>query len=63
MRSDLLDLWRSQHRDCENDGPFGSISEARLVLSDHGGHGGACRQYLAAHAFSLGSEDGTDYAY
>lgn len=63
MRSDLLDLWRSQHRDCGIEAPFGSISEARLVLSDHSGHGGDCHQYLAAHAYSLGSEDGTDYAY
>ncbi|MGV9540952.1 hypothetical protein ACWDSF_06465 [Nocardia beijingensis] len=62
MRSEQLDLWRSAHRDCATESPFGSIREARLVLSDHSGHGGACHQYLAAHAYSLGSEDGLDYA-
>lgn len=57
------DQWRHTHRRCSGEGPFRSLEQARFVSNIHSGHGPACLQYLAAHAYSLGSEDGTDYAY
>ncbi|MEU2106518.1 hypothetical protein [Nocardia sp. NPDC019255] len=57
------EMWRHNHRHCHHDGTFRSLDEARFVSNVHSGHGPACLQYLAAHAYSsLGSEDGLDYA-
>jgi hypothetical protein len=43
------DRWRSIHQNCaDTPGPITSLEQARYVLTLHAGHGGGCRQYLAA---------------
>jgi hypothetical protein len=56
-----VEMWRHRHRLCHADGAFRSLSEAEFVANVHGGHGPSCKQYLSAHAFSLGSGDVADH--
>jgi hypothetical protein len=53
--------WRHTHRRCADEGPYRSLEQARFVAAIHSGHGGTCHQYLAAHAYSLGSGDVADH--
>ncbi|MFI2284058.1 hypothetical protein [Nocardia beijingensis] len=54
---DIRDLWAAHYRDCGIEPTDLDLERARFVLTAHSGHGGGCLQYLAAMAYSLGSEE------
>lgn len=54
---DIRDLWATHYRDCGTEPIDLDLERARFVLAAHSGHGGGCLQYLAAMAYSLGSEE------
>ncbi len=49
LPSSVTDLWEHEHGDCRAD-PVMELSRdrANFILCKHAGHGGQCRQYLAA---------------
>lgn len=49
--SDTRDMWLMNSRDCSHDPGELTYDRARFILTVHAGHGGGCRQYLAAAAF------------
>ncbi|MBY8862617.1 hypothetical protein K7711_39530 [Nocardia sp. CA2R105] len=49
--SGTRDMWLMNSRDCSHE-PVDLTDElARFILAVHAGHGGGCRQYLAASAY------------
>jgi hypothetical protein len=44
-------MWLMNSRDCSHDPGELTYDRARFILTVHAGHGGGCRQYLAAAAF------------
>ncbi|MCM6775843.1 hypothetical protein NDR87_17625 [Nocardia sp. CDC159] len=47
---DARDPWLAGSRDCAHEPADLSYDHARFILAVHAGHGGGCRQYLAAAA-------------
>ncbi|RDI68573.1 hypothetical protein [Nocardia pseudobrasiliensis] len=48
---DVRDLWLAGSRNCASEPSDLSFDRARFILAVHAGHGGGCRQYLAAAAY------------
>lgn len=53
VRATQADLWRA--RSCDDSSPIDSLPEAQFTLTEHSGHGGACRRYAAAMRRATGS--------
>ncbi|MEU6186873.1 hypothetical protein [Nocardia sp. NPDC047038] len=53
---DTRDLWDANYRDCGTEPADLDLDRARFILAAHSGHCGWCLQYLAAMAFSFGSQ-------
>lgn len=50
------EMWRNLHRFChDTPSPIAGLTEARFVLTEHAGHGPACRQFAAALRRATGS--------
>ncbi|WP_280263629.1 hypothetical protein [Nocardia wallacei] len=49
--SDARDRWLMDSRDCAHEPADLTYDRARFILAVHAGHGGRCRQYLAAAAY------------
>jgi hypothetical protein len=49
--ADTRDLWLMESRDCHHEPADLTYDRARFILAVHAGHGGGCRQYLAASAY------------
>ncbi|MFJ1457808.1 hypothetical protein [Nocardia wallacei] len=49
--SDVRDRWLMDSRDCAHEPVDLTYDRARFILAVHAGHGGSCRQYLAAAAY------------
>ncbi|MFF0491649.1 hypothetical protein ACWDSJ_20475 [Nocardia sp. NPDC003482] len=47
----VRDLWLAASRDCAHEPLDLTYDRARFILAVHAGHGGGCRQYLAAAAY------------
>ncbi|WP_454194604.1 hypothetical protein [Nocardia sp. Marseille-Q1738] len=56
ISQDTRDLWAAQYRDCAAEPTDLDLDRARFILNDHAAHGGRCLQYLAAMAYSFGSQ-------
>ncbi|BDU03639.1 hypothetical protein IFM12276_66670 [Nocardia sputorum] len=50
------DLWEARYSECGTEPTDLDLERARFILTAHSGHGGGCLQYLAAMAYSFGSE-------
>lgn len=49
MTLERIEIIRQRHRFCgDSPPPIEDLDEARLVLTDHSGHGGRCLQFAAA---------------
>ncbi|MGW4328716.1 hypothetical protein ACWEKR_22785 [Nocardia sp. NPDC004573] len=54
---DTQDPWAAHYCDCGTEPTDLDFDRARFILVDHSGHGGGCLPYLAAMAYSLGSQE------
>ncbi len=50
------DLWAVQYRDCAVEPIDLDLDRARFIFRAHAAHGGGCLPYLAAMAYSFGTE-------
>ncbi|WP_330227944.1 hypothetical protein OHA40_17115 [Nocardia sp. NBC_00508] len=57
ISQDIQVWWAAQYRDCGAEPTDLDLDRARFILADHAAHGGRCLQYLAAMAYSFGSQE------
>ncbi|WP_040772828.1 hypothetical protein [Nocardia pneumoniae] len=56
ISQDTRDLWAARYRDCAAEPTDLDLDRARFILAEHAAHGDRCLPYLAAMAYSFGSQ-------